>query len=80
MGGYNIADFDAWFRKYLLTPMCVQGPLLNVRKGSVKEGVSLLFWSSLSFVHEKWAFFQHVMGKRGDLCQIDRADVESPMS
>lgn len=45
MGGYNIADFDAWFRKYLLTPMCVQGPLLNLRKGSVKEGVSLLFWS-----------------------------------
>lgn len=53
IGGYNIAAFDEWFRKYLLNPMCVQGPLLNPRKEGIKEGESLLFWSSLSFVHEK---------------------------
>lgn len=67
IGGYNIADFEAWFRKYVLTPMCVQGSPLNPRKGSVKEGVSLLFCSSLTSVHVKPAFSQHfVMGKQGE--------------
>lgn len=64
-----VADFDSWFGKYLLNPICVQDALLNARKGKIKEGMILLSWCSLSFVSEKQAFVQHVMGKQEkDLC------------